>query len=196
MLTQIVCRWEIFKRFFGSRDVGSCWVYGSRKLGQTDLAGGARYEYQLLFCNTVVQYFLQCFLQHTAIRLGVVTGKRFGRSVVKIYFHPIFNYFSLVLFVKSPLLQWILAEVFGISYLHWKLLFGIPLTWGVAITALDVIFNFVFLFEEKKWEWRRFFISSLIFVVPRMFLVLNYFYLSQIYLNCFAGFVPTKEILF
>ncbi len=177
-----------FKRFFGP---GMLVAVGYMDPGNwaTDLAGGARYEYQLLFVILLSNIFAM-FLQHTAIRLGVVTGKDLAECC-KIYFHPLFNYF-LWFICEIAIIAMDLAEVLG-SAIALKLLFGIPLTWGVAITALDV-FLILFLFE-KKMRVTEIFISSLIFVVLGCFGV--ELFLSQPDLpKLFAGFVPTKEILF
>jgi manganese transport protein len=155
----------------------------------TDLAGGARYEYQLLFVILLSNIFAM-FLQHTAIRLGVVTGRDLAECC-KLYFHPIFNCF-LWFICEIAIIAMDLAEVLG-SAIALKLLFGIPMKWGVAITALDV-FLILYLFE-KKMRVTEIFVSSLIFVVLGCFGV--ELFLSQPDLpKLFAGFVPSNDILF
>lgn len=177
-----------FKRFFGP---GMLIAVGYMDPGNwaTDLAGGARYEYKLLFVILLSNIFAM-FLQHASIRLGVVTGKDLAESC-RIYFHPIFNYF-LWFICEIAIIAMDLAEVLG-SAIALKLLFGIPMTWGVAITALDV-FLILFLFE-KKMRLIEIFISSLIFIVLACFVV-ELFFSNPHFPSLFKGFIPTTEILF
>lgn len=177
-----------FKRFFGP---GMLVAVGYMDPGNwaTDLAGGARYEYKLLFVILISNVFAM-FLQHAAIRLGVVTGKDLAESC-KIYFPKYFNYFLWVI-CEIAIIAMDLAEVLG-SAIALKLLFGIPITWGIAITALDV-FVILFLFE-KKMRVTEIFITSLIVVVLGCFAV--ELFLSQPDLpKLFAGLVPSKDVLF
>jgi manganese transport protein len=177
-----------FKRFFGP---GMLVAVGYMDPGNwaTDLAGGARYEYKLLFVILISNIFAM-FLQHTAIRLGVVTGKDLAECC-RLYFHRYFNYF-LWFICEIAIIAMDLAEVLG-SAIALKLLFGIPLTYGVAITALDV-FLILFLFE-KKMRITEIFISSLIFVVLCCFGV--ELFLSQPHLpSLMTGFIPTSDVFF
>lgn len=177
-----------FKRFFGP---GMLVAVGYMDPGNwaTDLAGGARYEYKLLFVILISNIFAM-FLQHAAIRLGVVTGKDLAESC-KIYFPKYFNYF-LWFICEIAIIAMDLAEVLG-SAIALKLLFGIPLTWGVAITALDV-FVILFLFE-KKMRVTEIFITSLIFVILCCFGV--ELFLSQPHLpSLMAGFIPNGELFY
>jgi manganese transport protein len=154
----------------------------------TDLAGGARYEYQLLSVIFISNIFAM-FLQHAAIRLGVVTGLDLAEACRR-YF-PKYVGYVLWLLCEIAIIAMDLAEVLG-SAIALKLLFGLPLSWGIAITALDV-FLILFLFE-KKMRYTEILIASLIFIVLVCFGV--ELYLAQPAMGeLVKGFVPSSQIL-
>lgn len=181
-------RMKNFYRFFGP---GMLVAVGYMDPGNwaTDMAGGARYEYKLLFVILLSNVFAM-FLQHSAIRLGVVTGLDLAEAC-KRYFNQKFN-FLLWLLCEIAIIAMDLAEVLG-SAIALKLLFGIPMSYGVAITALDV-FLILFLFE-KKMKVTEIFISSLIFIILCCFGV--ELFLSKPHIpSLLNGFLPSSEILF
>jgi manganese transport protein len=104
----------------------------------TDLAAGSGFGYALLWV-IMLSNLMAILLQVLAIRLGVVTGLDLAQAC------------RAQSSRLSGLLQWILceiaicacdlAEVIG-SAIALNLLFHIPLPWGVALTALDVLLVF------------------------------------------------------
>jgi manganese transport protein len=101
----------------------------------TDLAGGARYGYQLLWVLLVCN-LMAVLLQTLAARLGVVTGKDLAQECRDYY--PRALTIPLWLLAEVAIVACDLAEVLGAA-IALKLLFHLPLLWGVGITALDVL---------------------------------------------------------
>lgn len=154
----------------------------------TDLAGGSRYEYTLLSVILISNIFA-IFLQHASIRLGVATGKDLAESC-KIYFPSWLNYLLWVL-CEVAIIAMDLAEVLG-SAIALKLLFGIPLIFGVTITALDVLFV-IYLFE-KNFKTLEVIVSSLIFLVLGCFAVELILSKPDLY-QIATHLIPKSEIL-
>src|SRR5262249_60182599 len=71
-----------------------------------------------------------------AARLGVVTGKDLAQACRDWY--PGVLAFPLWILCEIAIVACDLAEVLGAA-IGLKLLFGVPLLWGVMITALDVL---------------------------------------------------------
>ena len=102
----------------------------------TDLAGGARFKYGLLWVVAAAS-LMAIFLQVIAARLGVVTGKDLAQCCRDWY--PRWTRWPNWLFCEVAIAACDLAEVLG-SAVALNLLFHIPLLWAVVITAADVLF--------------------------------------------------------
>src|SRR5512145_1083893 len=101
----------------------------------TDLAGGSRFGYTLLSV-ILLSNLMAILLQGLSSKLGIVTGRDLAQACRDHYSRPV----SLGLWVlcEIAIAACDLAEVIGTAIaLH--LLFGIPLTWGIIITAVDVL---------------------------------------------------------
>src|SRR5262249_6490723 len=101
----------------------------------TDLAGGARFGYQLIWV-LLMSNLIAVLLQTLSARLGVVTGKDLAQACRD--FYPSWLSAPLWILCEIAIVACDLAEVLGAA-IGMKLLFGIPLLWGVMITALDVL---------------------------------------------------------
>src|SRR5262245_45340070 len=101
----------------------------------TDLAGGARFGYQLVWV-LLMSNLMAVLLQTLSARLGVVTGKDLAQACRDWYPRPLV--FPLWVLCEIAIVACDLAEVLGAA-IGLKLLFGIPLIFGVMITALDVL---------------------------------------------------------
>ncbi len=101
----------------------------------TDIEGGARFGYQLLWV-LVVSNLLAILLQTLAARLGIATGRDLAQSCRDHY--PKGINLSLWLLCETAIAACDLAEVLG-SAIALKLLFGIPVLWGVLITVFDAL---------------------------------------------------------
>jgi manganese transport protein len=101
----------------------------------TDLAGGARFGYQLVWV-LLMSNLMAVLLQTLSARLGVVTGKDLAQACRDYY--PTWVSMPLWVLCEVAIIACDLAEVLGAA-IGLYLLFKIPLLWGVLITALDVL---------------------------------------------------------
>src|SRR5258706_3170991 len=101
----------------------------------TDLAGGARFGYQLVWV-LLMSNLMAVLLQTLSARLGVVTGKDLAQACRD--FYPAALTIPLWLLCEIAIVACDLAEVLGAA-IGLKLLFGVPLLTGVLITSLDVL---------------------------------------------------------
>ena len=109
----------------------------------TDLAGGSKFGYALL---PVVVGSSLCgmLLQYLALKLGLVTGKNLAEHCREAFPKPVV--FALWLAAEGMIIACDLAEVIGTA-IALNLLFGVPLVYGVLITALDTL---IFLALQKR----------------------------------------------
>lgn len=101
----------------------------------TDLAGGSRYNYSLLWV-LVLSNLMAVLLQSLAARLGIVRRLDLAQANRASY-PPAIN-LPLYLLAEVAITACDLAEVIG-SAIALNLLFGIPLLYGVVLTVLDVL---------------------------------------------------------
>lgn len=101
----------------------------------TDLAGGSKYNYALLFV-ILLSNLMAILLQSLAVRLGIVTGRDLAQACRDHFSRPVS--FGLWVLCEIAIAACDLAEVIG-SAIALNLLFHIPLIWGVCLTALDVL---------------------------------------------------------
>ena len=101
----------------------------------TDLAGGSRYGYTLLSV-IMVSNLMAILLQALALRLGIGSGRDLAQACRDHYSRP--TTIILWFLCELAIAACDLAEVIG-SAIALNLLFGLPLLWGVCLTALDVL---------------------------------------------------------
>ena len=99
----------------------------------TDLEGGARFGYALIWV-LLMSNLMAVLLQTLSARLGVVTGHDLAQACRAEYSRGLNVVLWLIAEVAIAATD--LAEVLG-TIIALKLLFGIPLLWGCAVTALD-----------------------------------------------------------
>src|SRR3989454_6811913 len=99
----------------------------------TDLEGGAKFGYQLMWV-LVMSNAMAILLQTLSARLGIVRGRDLAQACRENYPRPV----NLALWVmcEIAIAACDLAEVLGTA-IGLNLLFGIPVIVGVGITALD-----------------------------------------------------------
>ena len=100
----------------------------------TDLQGGARFKYDLLWIVALAS-LMAIFMQVLSARLGVVTGKDLAQACRDWY--PAWARWPQWILCEIAIGATDLAEVLG-SAVALNLLFHIPLLWAVIITARDV----------------------------------------------------------
>jgi manganese transport protein len=101
----------------------------------TDIAGGSRFAYRLIFV-LMLSNLMAVLLQTLAARLGIVTQRDLAQACRAYYSRRA----SLALWVlcEIAIAACDLAEVIG-SAVALNLLFGLPLVWGVLVTSFDVL---------------------------------------------------------
>ncbi len=99
----------------------------------TDLAGGSRFGYALLWV-LVMSNLMALLMQSLSARLGVVAGRDLAQASRELYPRPV-NLFNYAL-AEIAIAATDLAEVLGMA-IGLQLLFGLPLVWGVTISVLD-----------------------------------------------------------
>ncbi|MES2679128.1 MAG: Nramp family divalent metal transporter [Bacteroidota bacterium] len=132
----------------------------------TDIAGGSRFGYSLLWV-LVMSNIIALLLQSHCVRLGIVTGKDLAQASRQNY--PRFVNLFLYLLAEIAIAACDLAEVIGMAIgLH--LLFpGLSILTGVCITVFD---SFILLFLLNKGIRKlEAFIISLIALIAASFLV-------------------------
>ncbi|MEI8111607.1 MAG: Nramp family divalent metal transporter [Chitinophagia bacterium] len=131
----------------------------------TDLQGGAKFGYQLIWV-LLMSNLMALLLQSLSARLGIVTRRDLAQANRETY-PPLIN-FSLYLLSEVAIAACDLAEVLGMAIgIH--LLTGLPLLIGTAITVLDT-FLFLLLqrFGIRKMEA---FIIALVAIIGLCFLL-------------------------
>src|SRR6267378_1331786 len=129
--------WGLFRKLLAFSGPGYLIAVGYMDPGNwaTDLAGGSQFNYTLLSV-VVISSLMAIFLQHLALKLGVATGRDLAQAC-RDHFHPAIN-FILWIGCEIAIAACDLAEVIG-SAIALNLLFGLPLIWGVCLTACDVL---------------------------------------------------------
>mgnify|MGYP002381943224 CR=1 FL=1 len=99
----------------------------------TDLVGGARFGYTLLFV-IMLSNLMAILLQALSARLGIATGRDLAQACRAYYPRPVC--YLLWIACELAIIACDLAEVIGTA-IALNLLFGIPLIGGALIAALD-----------------------------------------------------------
>ena len=154
----------------------------------TDLAGGARYGYTLLSV-IVLSNFMAILLQTLAARLGIASGRDLAQACRDSYSRP--TTIALWILCEIAIAACDLAEVIGAA-IALNLLFGLPLIWGVCLTALDVLI--VLFLQHHGFRYVEALVVALIVMIAGSFAV--ELWLSRPDLAAVAvGFIPRAEIL-
>ncbi len=154
----------------------------------TDLAGGSRFGYTLL-AVILMSNLMAILLQGLAAKLGIVTGRDLAQACRDHYSRPV----ALALWVlcEIAIAACDLAEVIG-SAIGLNLLFGIPLPWGIALTALDVLL--ILYLQNKGFRLVEALVVTLIATIAACFLF--EIFISRPDLEGIArGFLPSPSIL-
>jgi manganese transport protein len=154
----------------------------------TDLAGGAKFGYTLLFV-VMLSNLMAILLQHLSIKLGVATGRDLAQACRDHYSRP--TVWFLWILCELAIAACDLAEVVG-SAIGLQLLFGIPLVWGCIITALDVLA--VLYLQNKGFRYVEALVVTLILTIGTCF-ALELFFAKPSLPGVLLGFVPSAEVL-
>jgi len=130
----------------------------------TDLAGGSAYGYRLLFV-IMLSNLMAILLQGLAAKLGIVTGRDLAQAVRDSYGRPVV--LGHWILAEIAIAACDLAEVIG-SAIALNLLFGIPLAWGVLITAADVLL--ILVLQRRGFRLLEALVIALIVTIAGCFL--------------------------
>ncbi|MGT2515720.1 Nramp family divalent metal transporter [Sphingomonas panni] len=154
----------------------------------TDIAGGSAFGYTLLSV-ILLSNIMAMVLQSLSAKLGIVTGFDLAQACREYYPSPV--RWVLWLLCELAIIACDLAEVIGTA-IALQLLFGIPLVWGVCITAVDVML--ILLLQQYGFRKLEAFIVALLLVIAGCFAV--ELFLAQPSLAAIAGgLIPTTEIV-
>ena len=154
----------------------------------TDLAGGSKYNYTLLSV-IMLSNFMAILLQSLSLKLGIATGRDLAQACRDHYSKPVS--FFLWIICELAIAACDLAEVIG-SAIALNLLFGIPLIWGVCITALDVLL--ILLLQNKGFRYTEALVVSLVLTIGICF-GLEIIFSRPDLLGIAKGFVPSVQIV-
>ncbi len=154
----------------------------------TDLAGGSQFGYALLSV-ILVSNLMAVLLQGLASKLGIVTGRDLAQACRDHYSKRVaFMHWVLC---EIAIAACDLAEVIG-SAIALNLLFGIPLTWGIIITAADVLV--ILLLQHRGFRLLEAVVITLIATIGVCFffeIVISRPELGPL----FAGFIPSPSLV-
>jgi manganese transport protein len=157
-------RWRQIFSFFGPAYLVSV-GYMDPGNWATDIAGGSQFGYRLLWV-LLMSNLMALVLQGFSARLGIVRGRDLAQANREAY--PKFVNFCLYILAEIAITACDLAEVLGMA-IGIQLLTGLPLIYGVAITALD---TFLLLFLQRLGMRKlEVFILSLIAIVGIAFFI-------------------------
>ncbi|HCD08519.1 MAG TPA: divalent metal cation transporter [Lactobacillus sp.] len=154
----------------------------------TSIAGGAQFKYKLLSV-ILISSLIAMLLQYMAAKLGIVTG----RDLAQLTRDRTSKVGGFILWIVTELaiMATDIAEIIG-SAIALKLLFNIPVLWGVIITAFDVLLLLVLM----KLGFRK--IEA---IVATLIMVILFVFLYEVILarpdmgQMVVGFVPDPKIL-
>ena len=139
-------RWRRVLAFFGPAYLVSV-GYMDPGNWATGLAGGSQFGYSLLWV-LVMSSIMGLLLQSLSARLGIVRNRDLAQANRETY--PKKVNFVLYILAEVAIVATDLAEILGMA-IGLQLLTGMPLIWGVAITALDTFL----LMTLQKWGMRK-----------------------------------------
>src|SRR6201996_973616 len=158
----------------------------------TDLAGGSRFGYSLLWV-LLMSNGIAILLQNLSARLGIVRGRDLAQANREVY--PAYINIPLYVLAEIAIAACDLAEVLGMA-IGLQLLTGLPLIYGVCITVLDTFLLLVL----QRMGMRRMeaFVIGLIAVVGGSFFI-EIILAKPALRDVATGFVPVlhgKEALY
>ncbi len=151
----------------------------------TDIAGGSEFGYKLIWV-LLMSNLIAVLLQSLSARLGIVRGMDLAQASKNTY--PQWANIPLYILAEIAIAACDLAEIIGMA-IGLNLLFGLPLVWGISLTALDTILLLFLL--NKGMRTMEVFIVSLVFIIGMSFLI-EMLIVSPVYGHVVKGFIPSK----
>jgi manganese transport protein len=149
----------------------------------TDLEGGARFGYQLIWV-LLMSNLMAVLLQTLSARMGIVTGRDLAQSCRDNYPKPVA--YMLWVLCEIAIAACDLAEVLGTA-IGLNLLFGLPLIYGVIITGFDTILLLVI----QNYGIRKMEAMILMFISTiGISFIVEVFLAKPVWGDILTGFVP------
>ena len=149
----------------------------------TDIEGGARFGYKLLWV-LVMSNAMAILLQTLSARLGIVSGRDLAQACRETYPRPVTA--ALWILCEVAIAACDLAEVLGAA-IGLNLLFHIPLLLGVLLTAADTLL--LLWFQSFGIRTIEAFVLALITVIAACFCI-EIFWAKPSVAEMFTGLVP------
>ncbi|RFC62161.1 divalent metal cation transporter [Fulvimarina endophytica] len=154
----------------------------------TSIAGGSRFGYTLL-AAVLLSSLMAMLLQALCARFAIATGEDLAEACRNRFSRPVS--FVLWLLAELAIIATDLAEVIGTA-IGLKLLFGLPLIWGVVVTALDV-FLILFL-QSRGFRYLEAFVATMILIIAGCFLG-EMILVQPAIAEIVSGLVPSPQIV-
>lgn len=157
----------------------------------TDLEGGARFGYQLIWV-LLMSNLMAVLLQTLSARMGIVSGRDLAQACRENYPKPVA--YTLWILCEIAIAACDLAEVLGTA-IGLNLLFNVPLLYGVIITGFDtMVFLVIQHYGIRKMEA---FILMLVSTIGVCFAI-EVLFAKPVWGEVVTGFVPhlTSESLY
>jgi manganese transport protein len=154
----------------------------------TDIAAGSQFNYALLSV-IMISNLMAILLQSLSLRLGIVTGRDLAQACRDHFSRPVS--FALWVLCEIAIAACDLAEVIG-SAIALNLLFGIPLIWGVCITALDVIV--LLMLQNRGFRLMEALVLTLMGTIALCFALEILFSRPDIF-GIAKGFIPSPQVV-
>ncbi len=155
----------------------------------TDLAGGSKYGYSLLFV-IMLSSLMAIVLQSLSLKLGIATEQDLAQACRERYSKPVVM--LLWIFAEVAIAACDLAEVIG-SAIALQLLFHIPLVLGVVITGADVLL--LLLLQNRGFRYLEALVITLIGTITVLFSVEIFLSRPEWAHIAHSLFVPSSQIL-
>ena len=155
----------------------------------TDIAGGSRFGYTLLFV-VMASNLMAILLQSLSLKLGVATERDLAQLCHEAYGRKVS--FALWVGAEIAIAACDLAEVIG-SAIALNLLFHIPLFYGVLITGLDVLL--ILLLQRWGFRYVEALVIALIGTIIAMFGVQMFLSQPDYWPALRSLFIPSPAIV-
>ena len=155
----------------------------------TDIAGGSRFGYTLLFV-IMASNLMDILLQSLSLKLGIATERDLAQICHQAYGRRVS--FFLWIGAEIAIAACDLAEVIG-SAIALELLFHIPLIWGVLITGADVLL--ILLMQRWGFRYIEALVIALIGTIAGLFVVQVLLSHAEHWVALRNFFIPSPEIV-
>ena len=154
----------------------------------TDIAGGAHFGYTLLSV-VMISNLMAILLQALSARLGIASGRDLAQACRDSYSRR--TTIVLWLLCEVAIAACDLAEVVGAA-IALNLLFGLPLIWGVCLTAADVLV--VLFLQHRGFRYVEALVVGLILAIAGSF-AFELWFSHPVVGDVARGFIPQASVL-